>query len=135
MIGRLEKTVLDCPEPRAVAAFYAVVLRMRINEDSDDWVVIGTEPGQRQLAFQCVEHYPAPDWPESHHPQQLYLDVRVDDADAAERQVIALGAGRLPGELEGRYRVFADPAGHPVLPGIRTKQRVVVRSEIGIGPC
>ena len=23
MIGRLEKTVLDCPDPRALAAFYA----------------------------------------------------------------------------------------------------------------
>jgi hypothetical protein len=26
MIGRLEKTVLDCPDPRALAAFYAEVL-------------------------------------------------------------------------------------------------------------
>ena len=26
MIGRLEKTVLDCPDPRALAAFYAQVL-------------------------------------------------------------------------------------------------------------
>jgi catechol 2,3-dioxygenase-like lactoylglutathione lyase family enzyme len=109
----LEKTVLDCPEPRALAAFYAAVLGMRINEDNDDWVVIGTEPGQRQLAFQRVANYRPPDWPESHHPQQLHLDIRVDDADTAERQVIALGARRLPGELDGRYRVFADPAGHP----------------------
>lgn len=105
--------MLDCPDPRALAAFYAAVLGMRINEDSDDWVVIGTEPGQRQLAFQRVAHYRAPDWPESQHPQQLHLDIRVDDADTAEHQVIALGARRLPGELEGRYRVFADPAGHP----------------------
>jgi GNAT superfamily N-acetyltransferase len=36
-----------------------------------------------------------------------------DDVEAAERQVLALGATRLPGELEGRYRVFADPVGHP----------------------
>ncbi|GGK79243.1 glyoxalase [Mangrovihabitans endophyticus] len=109
----MEKTVLDCPEPRELAAFYAAVLGMRINEDSGDWVVIGTEPGQRQLAFQRVAPYRAPDWPESQHPQQVHLDIRVDDADTAERQVIALGARRLPGELEGRYRVFADPAGHP----------------------
>src|SRR3954469_1599365 len=32
MIGRLEKTVLDCPDPRALAAFYAEVLGMRVNE-------------------------------------------------------------------------------------------------------
>jgi hypothetical protein len=29
MIGRPEKTVLDCPDPRALAAFYAQVLGMR----------------------------------------------------------------------------------------------------------
>lgn len=52
MIGRLEKTVLDCPDPRALAGFYAAILGMRINEDTEDWVVIGSEPGKRQLAFQ-----------------------------------------------------------------------------------
>ena len=49
----------------------------------------------------------SPDWPGPRRPQQLHLDIRVDDADAAEREVLALGAKRLPGEL------FADPAGHP----------------------
>src|SRR3954462_11815538 len=99
MIGRLEKTVFDCPDPRALAAFYAAILGMRINEDSDDWVVIGSEPGRRQLAFQRVAHYRAPDWPGQDHPQQLHLDIRVDDVDTAERQILALGARRLPGEL------------------------------------
>jgi len=113
MIGRLEKTVLDCPDPRALAAFYATVLGMRVNEDSEDWVVIGSEPGARQLAFQRAARWTAPEWPDPRRPQQLHLDIRVDDVEAAERQVLALGARRLPGELEGRYRVFADPVGHP----------------------
>jgi catechol-2,3-dioxygenase len=52
MIGRLEKTVLDCPEPHALAAFYAELLGMRVTERNADWVAIGLEPGQRQLAFQ-----------------------------------------------------------------------------------
>jgi catechol 2,3-dioxygenase-like lactoylglutathione lyase family enzyme len=113
MIGRLEKTVLDCPDPRALAAFYAEVLGMRVNEDSEDWVVIGSEPGARELAFQRVTPYNPPQWPDPQRPQHLHLDIRVDDADAAERAVLALGARRLPGELPGRFRVFADPAGHP----------------------
>jgi catechol 2,3-dioxygenase-like lactoylglutathione lyase family enzyme len=113
MIGRLEKTVLDCPDPRALAAFYAAMPGMRVNEDSEDWVVIGSEPGARQLAFQRAVHWSAPDWPDPHHPQQMHLDIRVDDVDAAEQKLLALGAKRLPGELEGRYRVFADPVGHP----------------------
>jgi hypothetical protein len=36
MIGRLEKTVIDCPDPRALAAFSAELLGMRVNEDGDD---------------------------------------------------------------------------------------------------
>ena len=105
--------MFDCPEPRALAEFYAAVLGMRINEDSADWVVIGSEPGARQLAFQRVADFSAPEWNDPRRPQQLHLDIRVDDVDRAEQQVLALGARRLPGELEGHYRVFADPAGHP----------------------
>jgi catechol 2,3-dioxygenase-like lactoylglutathione lyase family enzyme len=89
VIGRLEKTVLDCPDPRALAAFYAAILGMRINEDSDDWGVIGSEPGARQMAFQRVAHWTAPPWGDPQHPQQLHLDIRVDDVGAAEREVLA----------------------------------------------
>jgi catechol 2,3-dioxygenase-like lactoylglutathione lyase family enzyme len=113
MIGRLEKTVLDCPDPRALAEFYAAILGMRINEDIGDWVVIGEKPGARRLAFQRARHWRPPVWGDAEHPQQLHLDIRVDDVDAAEREVLARGARRLPGEVAGRYRVFADPAGHP----------------------
>jgi catechol 2,3-dioxygenase-like lactoylglutathione lyase family enzyme len=45
VIGRLEKTVIDCPDPRALAEFYCQVLGMRINEDTDGWVVIGSGLG------------------------------------------------------------------------------------------
>jgi catechol 2,3-dioxygenase-like lactoylglutathione lyase family enzyme len=37
LIGRIEKTVLDCPDPRALAAFYAELLGMRVDEDDGDW--------------------------------------------------------------------------------------------------
>jgi len=113
MIGWLEKTVFDCPDPRALAAFYAAVLGMRVNEDFDDWVVIGLKPGDRQLAFQRAADWVQPSWPEPGHPQQLHVDIRVRDVDAAEREVLALGARRLPAEVETGFRVFADPAGHP----------------------
>lgn len=113
MIGHLEKTVLDCPEPRALAAFYAEVLGMQVSEDSDDWVVIGREPGARELAFQRAPEWVPPRWPDPKYPQQLHLDIRFDDVEAAERAVVALGARRLPAEREAGFRVFADPAGHP----------------------
>jgi catechol 2,3-dioxygenase-like lactoylglutathione lyase family enzyme len=113
MIGRLEKTVLDCPDPRALAAFYADVLGMQVNEDSDDWVVIGDAPGARQLAFQRVTTWVPPSWPDPMRPQQLHLDIRVDDIDAAESAVVALGARRMPAQRETGFRVFVDPVGHP----------------------
>jgi len=113
VIGSLEKTVFDCPAPRALASFYAELLGMRVNEDSTDWVVIGVEPGQRQLAFQRVARWIPPRWPNPERPQQLHLDIRVDDVDAAERAVLDLGATRLPAMHESGFRVFADPVGHP----------------------
>jgi catechol 2,3-dioxygenase-like lactoylglutathione lyase family enzyme len=113
MIGRLEKTVFDCPDPRLLAAFYATILGMRVNEDSEDWIVIGSESGARQLAFQRAAQWIAPRWPDPHGSQQLHLDIRVEDVDAAERAVLALGARRLHGARETGFRVFADPAGHP----------------------
>jgi catechol 2,3-dioxygenase-like lactoylglutathione lyase family enzyme len=113
MIGRLEKTVLDCPDPQALAAFYAEVLGMRVTEDSKDWVVIGRDEGWRELAFQRAPTWTPPRWPDPEYPQQLHLDIRVDDIDEGERAVLALGAQRLATERENGFRVFADPAGHP----------------------
>lgn len=109
----LEKTVIDCPDPRELAAFYAAVLGMRVNEDSPDWVVIGVEPGARQLAFQRAEKWVPPSWPDPDHPQQLHLDIRVDDVEAAQERLLALGARLLDDTPDRGFRVYADPAGHP----------------------
>jgi catechol 2,3-dioxygenase-like lactoylglutathione lyase family enzyme len=113
VIGRFEKTVIDCPDPRALAAFYCQVLGMRVNEDIDGWVVIGYVPGQRQLAFQRVTEWVPPRWPDPAYPQQLHLDIRVHDADQAEQELLALGATRAASERETGFRVFFDPVGHP----------------------
>jgi catechol 2,3-dioxygenase-like lactoylglutathione lyase family enzyme len=113
VIGRLEKTVIDCPDPRALAEFYCQVLGMKINEDISDWVVIGTSPDLRELAFQRVTKWVPPRWPDPDYPQQLHLDIRVNDADSAEQELLALGATRIPAERETGFRVFTDPAGHP----------------------
>jgi catechol 2,3-dioxygenase-like lactoylglutathione lyase family enzyme len=113
VIGRLEKTVIDCPNPRALAEFYCQVLGMRINEDIDGWVVIGSAPGSRELAFQRAADWIPPQWPDPAYPQQMHLDIRVRDADQAEQELLALGATRVPGERETGFRVFTDPVGHP----------------------
>ena len=115
MIGHLEKTVIDCPDPQTLADFYCEVLGMRVNEDIDGaWVVIGTEPGSRQVAFQRVSEWVPPQWPDPAHPQQMHIDVRVADPDQAEEQLLALGATRAQEGRESGFRVFIDPAGHPL---------------------
>jgi len=109
MIGRLEKTVLDCPDPQALAAFYAAVLGMQINEDDGDWQKDPTAPHCSHARSGALQRGRIP----GRTPKQEHLDIRVDDVDAAERDVLAIGATRVPNEHENGFRVFTDPAGHP----------------------
>jgi catechol 2,3-dioxygenase-like lactoylglutathione lyase family enzyme len=112
MIGRLYGVIIDCPDPGALASFYEQLLGLQRLWDDPDWVSIGDSPERPGLAFQRVERYTAPRWPDPDAPQQFHLDVRVDDLDKAEEQALAIGARRLEGQGE-TYRVFADPIGHP----------------------
>lgn len=112
MMAQLEKPVVDCPNPRLLAGFYAELLGLQVIEDSEDWVVLGREPGMRELAFQRADPWVTPTWPDPNHPL-IHLDIRVDDVDAAERVVLSAGASRAPGTAETGYRVFKDPVGHP----------------------
>lgn len=61
MIGRLEKTVLDCPDPRTLARFYAEILGMQVLEDDPGWVVIGRQPHMREPALGAVRRPGAPE--------------------------------------------------------------------------
>ena len=111
MIGRLHAFVLDCPDPWALADFYSAVLGLPVTYSDDDWVVVG-DRDSAHVAFQLAPDHVPPQWPDPAHPQQMHLDIRVDDVDVAEEHVLALGAVRLAGG--GRdFRVYADPAGHP----------------------
>lgn len=112
MIGRYEHTVIDCPNPHELAAFYTHLLGMRIECDEDGWVVIRDEADRHRLAFQRVENLREPRWPDPERPQQFHIDVMVDDIEVAEKAVLAIGATRLPGDGPD-FRVYADPVGHP----------------------
>jgi len=110
MIGRLYNIVIDCPDPSSLAEFYGELLGLKVQQDEDAWVTIGDD--RPRVAFQLAPDLRPPRWPDPQRPQQLHLDVLVDDIDEAERQVLALGATRLPGDGDD-FRVYADPAGHP----------------------
>jgi hypothetical protein len=81
-------------------------------EVSPDWADIRAEYGQC-ISFQQVEDYAPPQWPAQQVPQQMHLDVIVDDLDAAEAAVTELGATRHEHQPGTSFRVFLDPAGHP----------------------
>jgi catechol 2,3-dioxygenase-like lactoylglutathione lyase family enzyme len=107
-IGRRHHLIIDCPDPAALAAFYAPLLGLRITHESEDFVVFADDDTSSGVAFQLAADHQPPRWPDPAYPQQMHLDVMVDDVEIAAGQVIALGARPLAGT-----DVFADPAGHP----------------------
>ncbi|HEV2755900.1 MAG TPA: VOC family protein [Actinomycetota bacterium] len=114
MIGRFHCLVVDCPDPRALATFYERMLGLERVEDTDEWVTIGGPGAAVCVAFQRVESFVPPRWPDPAAPQQMHMDVLVDNLDEAEAGVLALGGSLLEGSDKPiGYRVYADPAGHP----------------------
>ncbi|MYR47089.1 VOC family protein [Streptomyces sp. SID5910] len=115
-VAELGVVVLDCPDPRALARFYADVLGGTVevqNDGRDEWVDLKL-PGGQALAFQAAPGYVPPEWPGTDGAQQFHLDLTVPDLDAAEKAVLELGARPLEADDRSRsFRVYADLAGHP----------------------
>jgi catechol 2,3-dioxygenase-like lactoylglutathione lyase family enzyme len=111
-IGRLHHVVLDCPDPRRLAAFWSAVLGDPVAYDSDDWVVVAASDRTSGLAFQRAPDHRAPVWGDPDRPQQWHVDVMVDDKPSARAAVEGLGAVRLSPAGDDAD-VYADPAGHP----------------------
>ena len=107
MRARLHHLVLDCPDPKLLALFYSRLLDQPVTYDSEDFVVVAADDESSGLAFQRAPGHRPPTWPDPAVPQQMHLDVMVEDVDAARDPVVRLGARRLEGD------VYADPAGHP----------------------
>jgi hypothetical protein len=110
-IARFPGLVIDCPDPGALATFYGAMLDWQVKV-SADWAEIRTDDGQC-ISFQQVGDYTPPQWPGQEAPQQMHLDVIVDDLDDAEAAVLGLGATKHEHQPGTSFRVFLDPAGHP----------------------
>jgi catechol 2,3-dioxygenase-like lactoylglutathione lyase family enzyme len=109
-VMELFAVTIDAPDAAALARFYADLLGMEVTYQGPEGSLI-TGYG-RNLMFQQVNGYNPPRWPDPAHPQQAHLDILVGDLDVGEAEALKLGASRLAGGGE-RFRVFADPAGHP----------------------
>lgn len=102
---------IDAPDASALARFYGELTGMDVAYDGPEGAMLAAD-GRYVMFQQIGDDYRAPRWPDPAHPQQAHLDLAVQDMDVAEAEAIKLGATRLEGGGE-RFRVFADPAGHP----------------------
>jgi hypothetical protein len=126
---RLLHTVLDTTDCRGLAEFYRELLGLQYrpgdepptdgSPDDADWLVLTTDDGRRQLAFQLVDELTPTTWPEHGVPMQLHCDFTVTDREELERhkdRALGLGASllldRTADDDEPLY-VLADPASHP----------------------
>lgn len=106
--------VFDAAELHPESSFWAHVLGGDVDTE-DDWhmVLVDDEP---RVGVQLAPDHQPPGWPDG-DPQQVHLDLWVDDLAAAHAEVMAAGATLLQAAddldaVEG-WQVYADPAGHP----------------------
>ncbi|MFE6401019.1 VOC family protein [Streptomyces alboflavus] len=115
-VAQYSLVAVDCPDPAALAGFYAALLGGEIKQYNEDWYDLYA-PGNHRIAFQRAPGHRPPQWPRADdNSQQLHLDVTVTDMSEAEALVLSLGA--VPLDLDDHdgergFRVYADPAGHP----------------------
>jgi catechol 2,3-dioxygenase-like lactoylglutathione lyase family enzyme len=111
----LSATVLDAPDPRALARFYQQLLGWLVVQDDPGWVTLRPPGGGPGLSFQLEELYERPTWPAERERQQmmLHLDIEVEDIEAAVEQGLAAGATLAEFQPQENVRVLLDPVGHP----------------------
>ncbi|SCK56443.1 Catechol 2,3-dioxygenase [Streptomyces sp. WMMB 714] len=110
---RYSAVTFDCPDPAASARFYSEILGLPVVFSTDDFVLLGQE-GAAGLGFNRLTDYRPPTWPDPSQEKQAHIEIGVDDLDAAQARLLALGAVEPGFQPEpDRWRVLLDPAGHP----------------------
>jgi catechol 2,3-dioxygenase-like lactoylglutathione lyase family enzyme len=111
----LTATVLDAPDPGALADFYHRLLGWPVGREEADWVTLRPPGGGAGLSFQTSEGFVEPTWPNAPGEQQMmmHLDIEVEDLDEAGEFAAAQGARLAEHQPQEDVRVYLDPAGHP----------------------
>lgn len=106
--------VFDAADLAPESTFWAGVLEGTVHAD-EDWHMVVVD-GAPRVGVQLAPDHVSPEWPDG-NPQQIHLDIWVDDIDTSHSQVMALGARLLQPaahtEEPDAFQVYADPAGHP----------------------
>ncbi|MEP9383220.1 VOC family protein [Nocardioides sp. KR10-350] len=107
--------VFDAADLGPESAFWAGLLGGHVFED-EAWHTVIDADGEWRIGVQLAPDHVPPDWPDG-NPQQVHLDLHVEDPRAAHDQAIALGARLLQAApdlvSDEGHEVYADPAGHP----------------------
>ena len=107
--------VFDAADLDAESGFWAGVMGGTVDAE-DDWHMVLVD-GEPRVGVQLAPNHRPPEWPEGGPPQQIHLDLWVDDIEDARTTVTSLGARMLKaaelGDSADAFEVYADPAGHP----------------------
>jgi len=106
--------VFDAADLNAESSFWAGLLGGTVDTE-DHWHMVLVD-GEARVGVQLAPNHVPPDWPHG-NPQQIHLDLWVDDFPSAHDKVMSLGAKVLKPAAETEepdsFQVYADPAGHP----------------------
>ena len=107
--------VFDAADLGSESAFWARMLGGHVFAD-EDWHSVIDASGEWRIGVQLAPNHVPPEWPHG-NPQQVHLDLHVEDPLTAHEEAIGLGARLLQPastlDIEEGYQVYADPAGHP----------------------
>lgn len=106
--------VFDAADLDAESSFWARLLGGQVHPDKD-WHSIVVD-GEWKFGVQLAPDHVPPEWPDG-TPQQIHLDLWVDDLESAHEEAMSLGARLLKPaddpQADEVFQVYADPAGHP----------------------
>lgn len=122
--------VFDAADLATESAFWAGMLSGRVFADDDFHCVIDAD-GHWRIGVQLAPDHTPPEWPDG-IPQQVHIDLHVDDPTTAHAEAVKLGARVLYAAddltaTEG-HQVYADPAGHPFCIGWGHPDNATIRS-------
>ena len=120
-IAHYAYTALDCANPVELAHFYSKITGLKVQPFDEgetaqtcEWLELLDESNRTKMAFQKIDNYRAPTWPQGDIPQQVHMDFHAKDLDIAEKDLLELGAIKTEFQPKPhRFRVYLDIAGHP----------------------
>jgi predicted enzyme related to lactoylglutathione lyase len=104
---RFYQVVIDCADPRSLAAFWRSFTGYEVSRDFDDWSSIKAPDGSARIGFQKV--------PEGKVVKnRVHVDFVAKDEEATAKEIEALGATRrwVSDDPEDPFVVLADPEGN-----------------------